>query len=71
MVYIHLKNPKSIESKSVEKQIKWYIESGLKTKEILCVLEFIGTDELIKSISNEFRKKVNRIAFELDKNKSN
>ena len=65
MVYVTLKNPKSIDSKSIETEIRKYVEAGFKTSEIQCILEFIGSDESIQLILNEFRKKVNRIAFEV------
>lgn len=65
MNYITIANPKQVNSKRVEKEVRTLIESGVKSGEISLIMEFVSTDEVVKQISNSFRRLKNMIAFEV------
>lgn len=67
MIYINLKNPKSIDSVAVKTEIKHLLEVGYKTNQILLNLNFVTSDKVINIILNKFKVVKNRIRFESEK----
>ena len=65
MIYISLKTPKSVNSKSVKSEIEKLIKNGKKTSEIAWKMEFTTTQEIVKDISDKFQVLKNRISFDL------
>lgn len=65
MIYISLKTPKSVNSKSVKTEIEKLIKKGHKTSEIAWKMEFTTTEKIAKEVSDKFQVVKNKIAFDL------
>ena len=65
--YVILRKPCDIESPSTLRNIRSYINEGCKTFNILLQMEFVTSDEGVKTITDKFQVIKNKIAFALDK----
>jgi len=66
MRYIILRKPSDIKSPAKLREIESHMNAGIKAKDLRLHLFFVGSDEVITDIMNEFRKITNRIAFNKD-----
>lgn len=63
--YIILRSPSDLQRKDKKKEITQYLRNGMKTYEILLMIEFVSTDEVIHNLLNQFRIMKNQIQFNL------
>ena len=66
MRYIDLNKPSELKTKAFYSKVEKLAKSGIKSKDINIICNFITDDLVYEYISDEFRKLKNRIYFLID-----